>query len=91
MSSPLVEYCWEHARRADRTRLRWGQIGPRLVAKAVAAVHVPKRILDPPAFYPIDHWQVWRLIRGRKIPENRYRAHLWNSQWRRERLCRDAR
>jgi len=88
--SPLIEYCWEHARTADPANLRWGQIGPRLVAEAVAAVDAPVRILDPPAFYPINHWQTWRLIRGRKLPKNSYSIHLWNSQWRREGFSPDA-
>ena len=88
--SPIIEYCWEHARTADRAKLWWGKIGPRLVAKALSAVDMPVRILDPPAFYPIDHWQTWRLVRGRRIPKHSYSIHLWNSQWRREGFCPDA-
>ncbi len=88
--SPLMEYCWEHASAADPTRLRWGQMGPRLVAKAVAAVDTPVRILDPNAFYPINHWQAWRLVRERKVPIHSYSIHLWNSKWRREGLSPDA-
>ena len=29
---------------------------------------MPVRILDPEAFYPIDYWQVWQLIRSGKCP-----------------------
>lgn len=88
--SPLIEYCWKQSQTADRARLRWGHIGPRLVARALEAVDTPVRILDPTGFYPIDHWQTWRLIRGRKIPKNCYSIHLWNSQWRREGFSPDA-
>ncbi|NLF71788.1 MAG: hypothetical protein GX575_22380 [Candidatus Anammoximicrobium sp.] len=88
--SPIIEFCWEHARTADRAQLYWGKIGPRLVAEALAEVNIPVRILDPHAFYPIDHWQTWRLVRARQVPRNAYSIHLWNSKWRREGLCPDA-
>jgi len=88
--SPLMEYCWEHARKADPAKVRWGQMGPRLVARAIQEVDVAVRILDPPGFYPVDWWDVWRLIRSRETPPGEYSIHLWNSQWRRAGYNRDA-
>ena len=90
VGSPILEYCWDHSRTADRAKRYWGQIGPRLLAKAVAAMNIPVRIFDPSVFYPIDHWQTWRLVRGRTIPKEAYCIHLWNSKWRREGLSPDA-
>jgi hypothetical protein len=88
--SPLIEYCWQRAREVDRDKVRWGQIGPRLMARAISTVKVPMRILDPPGFYPVDWWDVWRLVRSRKMPQDCYSIHLWNSQWRRAGFCPDA-
>ena len=34
--SRLIAYCWEACRKVDRSRIVWGQIGPRLIAEAVA-------------------------------------------------------
>jgi hypothetical protein len=51
---------------------------------------VAVRILDPPAFYPIDYWKVWELISSERLPPDCYAIHLWNSRWRHERLDPDA-
>jgi hypothetical protein len=88
--SPLIEYCWERCRQADRSRLVWGETGQRLMAEALERVPVPVRILEPAAFYPIDYWRVWQLIRERQMPERCYAIHLWNSKWRQERLDPDS-
>jgi hypothetical protein len=90
IGSPLMEYCWQHARGADRARLAWGQIGPRLLTRAVEAVGVPARVLGPEAFYPIDYWQVWELIRSGEMPSQCHVIHLWNARWHAERLDPDA-
>jgi hypothetical protein len=88
--SPLIAYCWDACRKVDRSRIVWGQIGPRLIAEAVGATGVPVRILDPDAFYPIDYWNVWQLISAEHLPRDCYAIHLWNSRWRREQLEPDA-
>ncbi len=90
IGSPLMEYCWEQGRRMDRARLVWGQLGPRLLTRAVEALAVPARILRPEAFYPIDYWQVWQLIRSGEMPGDCYTIHLWNARWQSERLDPDA-
>ncbi len=90
IGSPLMEYCLQRSREVDRSRVVWGQIGPRLVTRAVEEVAAPARILDPAAFYPIDYWQVWQLIRHREMPRDCHAIHLWNAKWRAERLSPDA-
>jgi hypothetical protein len=89
-ASSLMKYCWDSAHAADPSQLRWGQTGPRLLAKAIAEVNIPVRILDPRAFYPVDHWQTWRFIRCRRIPNDSYSFHLWSSKWRSEGFDPDA-
>jgi hypothetical protein len=61
--SPLLRYCWQRCREIDRNRMGWGQTGPRLMAEAVRTVRVAVRILEPAAFYPVDYWRTWDLIR----------------------------
>ena len=68
IGSPLMEYCLQRSRSSRPLAAGLGQIGPRLVTRAVEAVAMPARILDPEAFYPIDYWQVWQLIRLREMP-----------------------
>ncbi len=90
IGSPLMEYCWRRGRGVDRARMSWGETGPRLVTQAVQSAAVPVRILDPQAFYPIDYWQVWQLIRSGEMPGDCYVIHLWNAKWRSEGLDPDA-
>jgi hypothetical protein len=88
--SRLIEYCWEACQKVDLPRVVWGQIGPRLMAEAIRVTGVPVRILDPPAWYPIDYWDVWQLISGAALPPDCQAIHLWQSRWRHERLDPDA-
>lgn len=88
--SKFSEFCWEECQRVDRERVRWGQIGPRLTARAISQTGTPFEILPPEAFYPIDHFRSIKLLRESSIPENSYSIHLWNSNWRREGLDPDA-
>ena len=64
--SRLMEYCWHATREVDRSRLEWGEIGPRLMTRAVEAVGVPVRIMAPGVFFPIDFWRVWQLVLDRQ-------------------------
>lgn len=88
--SKFSEYCWNECQRVNRATVRWGQIGPRLTARAISETGMPFEILPPEAFYPIDHFRCIQLVRESSIPENCYSIHLWNSNWRREGLDPDA-
>jgi len=88
--SPIARFCWEECRKVDRDEVRWGQTGPRLTAQAVRQTDVPVRVLPPEAFYPIDFFRFHRLVRDRRLPDDCYSIHLWNSRWRREGLDPDA-
>ena len=88
--SPLMEYCWRASQAVDRSRVTWGEIGPHLLTRAVEAVGLQANVLGPDTFFPVDFWQVWRLIRDRLVPEGSHALHLWNSQWRQHWLNPDA-
>jgi len=88
--SPLMELCWRKCEVVDRSRFVASDLGPQLIEDALKEFHGPVMILEPAAFYPINSWQVWQLIRERLMPERSYAINLWNSKWRRERLDPDA-
>ncbi len=88
--SPLMQFCWDTSWQADRATVRWGQIGPKLMDQAVRQLDVAVQTLEPSVFYPINFWQVWQLVRGGEIPVGCSAIHLWNSQWRYNRLNPDA-
>ena len=88
--SALMEYCWRASREADRSRLRWGEIGPLLLSRAVGAVGAEVTVLEPEAFFPIDFWRVWELVLEGEVPDGCHAVHLWHSQWRLHALDPDA-
>jgi hypothetical protein len=47
--------------------LRWGETGPMVVAAAVGEQKIPPKIYDHHVFYPIEHYDVWKLL----LPEHR--------------------
>lgn len=90
--SPLIEYCLRECEQVDRRRLRWGQIGPRLFARAIKAVDVPIQLVDPDVFYPIDFWQVKQFLSSAtSIPADCRCVHLWHSAWKSQGLDPNAR
>lgn len=88
--SPIAAYCWSECEKADRARIRWGQTGPALTARAVEETQIATLLLPPEAFYPIDHFNFDVLIRHHVVPESSHSIHLWNSCWRRKGLDPDS-
>jgi hypothetical protein len=91
IGSPIAAYCWDECQKVDRARIRWGQTGPALTARAVEKTPTAALLLPPEAFYPVDHFHFRELVRDHVIPEVSHSVHLWNSHWRRHGLDPDAR
>jgi len=90
VGSRVAEYCWEACCRADKRKLKWGQVGPKLFARAVEEAGEPVDVLEPQAFYPIDYWQTPQLASDTEMPGDCYSIHLWNSKWKEYGLDPDA-
>ena len=80
--SPLLERCCERVRLVDKSKARWGELGPGLMRAAMHDMNVPLELLPPDVFYPVDYWDVRRLVRPLAVPDVCQAIHLWNSQWR---------
>ncbi len=89
----LMRYCWEHCDRADSRTLKWGDTGPKLIARALGAFSLNHFIQAPRVFCPIpfNQWnQVlmpdleWQFSRETRA------VHLWNEMWRRDNRPKDA-
>ncbi len=86
VGSPVAEYCWDVCRRANKRKLRWGQVGPKLFAEAVEKAGADVRVLEPDAFYPIDYWKTPELVTRTAMPTGCHSIHLWNSLWKKHDL-----
>jgi hypothetical protein len=68
----------------DRTTLRWGEIGPRLVGEVVEATGLRRFMRPPAAFCPIGYGAWRQLIDATppSLPSEAYTVHFWNEMWR---------
>jgi hypothetical protein len=89
--SPIMRHCLDACREVDRARLAYGDTGPKLLNEPIRLKLAPIEIVGPEVFYPIHHWQVWRLIQLSELPRACHAIHLWNSKWRHDWLDPDAR
>lgn len=77
-------------------RVRWSEIGPRLVTRLIAEHGLDASVLPPRAFYPIHHtdWLDPLLPSARRSVERRvegaYACHLWNEKLRRAGLDKNV-
>ena len=85
VGSVLMEYLWEVCQTKNTASLLWGDIGPKLMAKAVEKFGLERCMTTYKTFCPID-WHKWqKLIQPRfelLFDERTYAVHLWNEMWR---------
>ena len=92
--SAVMAYAWQTCLGKNPQDLKWGEIGPRLMDKAVR-----KFVLDPfvrPAdvFSPIGYkaWdEVLDPTRVWAFDETTYALHLWNEMWRQDQQDKNRR
>jgi hypothetical protein len=89
--SPLMQRCRERANVVDKEHARWGELGPGLTRKALRDVNVGAELLPPNVHYPVDYWEIERLIRPFDVPAECQAIHLWNSEWREAGIDPDGR
>ncbi|MGL5095149.1 MAG: hypothetical protein ACRDD1_06150, partial [Planctomycetia bacterium] len=82
--SPFAADCFAAAVSADPHTLRWGQIGPDLVAEMIDRHLLHDALVPPVMVCPVDWWS-WRLLfaPGETLPSVTWAVHCWNEQWRR--------
>ena len=91
VGNPLAEYCWNACRNVNKRRVRWGQIGPRLVQEGVKKFKLEAQVRPPDEFCPIDYWNVRQFISSEEMPADSRAIHLWHARWKLESLDPDAR
>lgn len=81
----LAERCAEVAAAQDIKTLRFGEIGPRLVAMVVAELQLDGAVVEPEVFCPVDWFEYARLNEpgaSVRITDQTLGVHLWNEMWR---------
>ncbi len=89
-SRALLE-CYTAAEAADKSAVRWGDIGPRLVTDVFMRHGLQRFAMPAEAMCPLDWWNIKALVTA-PLPAlpNSYGVHLWNEMWRANELDKDG-
>lgn len=89
--SALMRFCYETMEKIDKSTIKWGQTGPRLVHEGVEKFGLQACWAPPDEFCPIDWFTALRSLEpGVPIPAAAYTVHLWNEEWRRNKVDKNA-
>lgn len=92
-SSTIMKYCYEKSLQKDPNTIEWGEIGPKLIQKAVNKFHMNSNVANPEKFCPIDYWnwnQLTDPIIDKHIPSDSKAIHLWNEMWRKNNIDKNS-
>jgi len=82
--SPAMELALRMCLAKDWTTVRWGEIGPKLVAEVVETQGLHRFVLPPAAFCPVSYSEWRQLIDPHcpALPTEACAVHFWNEMWR---------
>ena len=88
LKSDFAKYCYEISKKKDKEKLKWGEIGPKLVRQSIYKYDLLKYVQKPDIFCPIYYNELNKFILPNKfkINEKWYGIHLWNECWKRQGL-----
>lgn len=82
--SEIAAYCYQKAASVNRNTVRWGQIGPDLLKKAIEQFDLHSAIKSPETFCPIDWFEApSKFVSGNAEIKESHAVHLWHEMWRR--------
>lgn len=83
--SSIMSFAWKICEAKDSSRLEWGEIGPRLMARAVRKFSLKRYKKDSRVFCPVDY-EEWQTVLqpdvGWSFDDRTFAIHLWNEMWR---------
>jgi hypothetical protein len=91
-ASAVMHACHERAMAVDRSTVRWGVMGPRLLDEMVSACGL-ERFVAPPATFCPTNWfdaEIDPAAHEWSIGEDSYAVHLWHEMWRRNNVDKNG-
>jgi hypothetical protein len=85
-ASAAMSYAWSVCCTKQREQLKWGEVGPQLMAESVEKHALERFVVSSRMFCPIGYldWQsVLDPARTWSFGDDVYAVHLWNEMWRR--------
>jgi mannosyltransferase OCH1-like enzyme len=94
VGSSLMARAYKVCESKDKSKLAWGETGPRLLGAAVKEFGLEKYKRNYRTFCPIGY-KDWELVLDPdfdvKLDDDTYGVHLWNEMWRRADRDKNAR
>jgi hypothetical protein len=88
--SDLIAELVEISDSFDKTKIKWGEIGPQLLTEKIKKYSLEKYIKEPETFYPVNYWE-WDQIFQKKYRkkvlkdcQNSYTLQIWNQMLNRQ-------
>ena len=83
--SEAMDYAWRVCASKEPALLKWGEIGPKLVAEVITRFSLEAFLHPPVVFCPVSCHN-WESLLARETvsrpAEASYSIHLWNEMWR---------
>ena len=88
VASEIMQDCWSECQEKDPNKIVWGEVGPRLIRKAVSSKlsGYGEYIVPYQQFCPVGFENWFDFINPNKnleFGEDTYCVHMWNEMWRR--------
>jgi len=90
--SAVMSHAWGACCSKNREDLKWGEVGPRLIAESVEQQSLHRFVESPHVFCPIaypDWHAALDPARNWHFTDDVYAVHLWNEMWRRDHRDKD--
>jgi len=88
--SDLMKYCIDVINQKDRSKLKWGEIGPLLLSEAAIMTNKSSFASDIDTFCPIHWFDVEKIVMDDMPIPNSTAVHLWNEMWRRNSMDKNC-
>lgn len=89
--SDFANYCYNICNNKDKSKIKWGEIGPSLTKESVYKYDLEKYVKSWDTFCPIDYKSINKFVNGNcfQIDKKWYSVHLWNELWRKNNINKD--
>ena len=83
--SSIMDYAWKVCESKNPNHLVWGEVGPRLMSRAVRKFSLKGYKKSSRVFCPVNY-EEWQLVlqpeAGLSFDDRTFAVHLWNEMWR---------
>ena len=86
VGSQFMKFCFEQSCQKDRAALKWGDLGPKMVAAAVRHHRLQNYVKSHLTFCPLPYQQFRTALFDDFDCSRSHGVHLWHEMWRRNNL-----